>query len=281
MAQEKCTNCGAGMGRLEQAFVYQQHVVCAQCYARLVRGRPVGNRHETALWLTAGAGAVLLAIVVTAAIVGRMATADAKRSTPSHSDASAATPAPAPATKRIDLLALPAEQNVSISGRWELTPEGLFCSRGGVYLFNYAPPDEYDLRMEFTRRTGNDGCGPILPLPSGGSVAWGAGGWGNHAECFEHFENGGWFVLTTHDRDAAITNGMRNTILVRVRKKLMTAFYNGEMVSELPSDTPNLSTGATQINGTPVFGVMIDDLSTAMIHKMIITEISGRGHKVQ
>jgi len=35
MAMETCENCGATIGKLETPNVWQSHIVCAQCYAKL------------------------------------------------------------------------------------------------------------------------------------------------------------------------------------------------------------------------------------------------------
>jgi len=39
-AVEHCENCGRGIGKLEQPFVWKAHVVCAECHARLTAAAP-------------------------------------------------------------------------------------------------------------------------------------------------------------------------------------------------------------------------------------------------
>ena len=100
------------------------------------------------------------------------------------------------------------------------------------------------------------------------------------APCFEHFVNGGWFVLTTHDMPAAIRNGARNTATIRIRAKSIQALYNGELVSEMPGDDANLRAGRNEIGGVPVVGLMVDVLSTGIVYKMELIEVTGHGHWV-
>jgi ribosome-binding protein aMBF1 (putative translation factor) len=35
MRTETCQNCGRIIGKLEQAYIYQNHIVCNQCYSTL------------------------------------------------------------------------------------------------------------------------------------------------------------------------------------------------------------------------------------------------------
>jgi len=139
------------------------------------------------------------------------------------------------------------------------------------------PPEEYDLQIDFARRTGNDFFGAICPLPHGGSVAWFAGGWGNHAICFAHFINGGWFVLTAHDVGVAVANGQHYSVTIRMRRESARAYHNGELVSEMPSNNKDLRAGQDEVGGKSVIGLTIDPLSSAMIYKMELTEVTGRG----
>lgn len=178
--------------------------------------------------------------------------------------------------RTVDLLGLFAEHHTVIDGKWEMTADGLLCLKGGRLLINYSPPEEYDLHLEFTRRTGNDALAAICPV-SRGTVAWFAGGWGNHAIAFTHLANGGWFVLTAHDMDVALQNGARYAATIRVRRDSIRAFLNGELVSELPGEGERLTAGEDEIGGKQVIGVMIDVLSTAMIYKMEVIEVSGPG----
>jgi hypothetical protein len=185
-----------------------------------------------------------------------------------------------PGGRKLDLLKLFADHRTQLGGTWEATPEGLFCSRGGCLLFNYSPPEEYDLQIDFARKTGNDFFGALCPLPHGGAVAWFAGGWGNHAICFAHFVNGGWFVLTAHDVGVAVANGQHYSVTIPMRRESARAYYNGELVSEMPSNNTDLRAGQDEVDGKPVIGLTIDPLSSAMIYKMELTEITGRGQEL-
>src|SRR5438552_16215297 len=41
---DTCENCGRTIGKLEQAFVFQQSPVCAECYARLAKPHSTSRR---------------------------------------------------------------------------------------------------------------------------------------------------------------------------------------------------------------------------------------------
>jgi hypothetical protein len=52
---DKCSNCERVIGNLEQPFVWNEHVVCAECYNRLNSPRPVEPPAEARLFLCEGA----------------------------------------------------------------------------------------------------------------------------------------------------------------------------------------------------------------------------------
>ncbi len=183
----------------------------------------------------------------------------------------------APGGRKVNLLNMFADHSTVLSGVWDANADGVLCLKGGRLLFNYSPPEEYDLQIEFVRRTGNDAFAPICPLSLGGTVAWFAGGWGNHSLAFTHFVRGGWASLTKHDMDAAVKNGERYTATICIRRDSARAYYNGELVSETPGDGKGLNAGENEVCGKPVIGLIVDDHSSAMIHKMEVTEVTGQG----
>ncbi|HET6248864.1 MAG TPA: hypothetical protein VFE47_14295 [Tepidisphaeraceae bacterium] len=179
-----------------------------------------------------------------------------------------------PGDHEVNLLALFAHHSKQISGQWEMSSEGLSCAKGGQLLFEYSPPEEYDLQIEFTQRTGRDSFAIICPL-SQGSVEWMAGGWGNHVMGFVHLADGGWHALTSRNVDGVLKDGKRNTATIRVRRGSAQAIFNGALVSELPGDGKGFSVGENTINGKPVVGLSIDGYTSAIIYKMQIVEVTG------
>jgi hypothetical protein len=73
MENEVCENCGRVIGKLEQAFVYESHIVCKQCYKHLYQEPqeiPVGSgkKRQTSPILVIGVLSIVVIIVVVLSI---------------------------------------------------------------------------------------------------------------------------------------------------------------------------------------------------------------------
>jgi WD40 repeat protein len=58
----------------------------------------------------------------------------------------------------VDLLSMIDIERDALTGNWERRPDGLACDGEGApcIAIRYEPPEEYDVRMEFTRNSGNE-----------------------------------------------------------------------------------------------------------------------------
>ena len=88
------------------------------------------------------------------------------------------------------------------------------------------------------------------------------------------------FVLTAHDEGVAVANGQHYSVTIRMRRESARAYYNGELVSDMPSNNRDLRAGQDEVDGIPVIGLTIDPLSSAIIYKMELTEVTGRGQEL-
>lgn len=145
-------------------------------------------------------------------------------------------------SKAVNLLALIDPLKDSISGTWTAQDGGIAVARG-MYArteIPYSPPQEYDLRVSFTRVDGNDNVTQILSR-GGKAFAWTMGGANNTVFGFETV--GGVSAAanpTTVKKPACLENGKKYTSLVQVREGGVKAYMNGQLITEWKTDYSDL-----------------------------------------
>jgi formylglycine-generating enzyme required for sulfatase activity len=137
----------------------------------------------------------------------------------------------------------------------------------------YRPPDEYDLKVEFTRVSGFGGVGQTLAA-SGKRFHWIAGGYFN-TTC-EFYRVAGppaypAFVLAP----VVLRSGDRYTSVVHVRKGGVWASLNGQLVAAHKTDFSDLQLPDDLSVGDGLLGITCE--SPVRIHKIEVTEVSGQG----
>ncbi len=179
--------------------------------------------------------------------------------------------------KAIDLLALTNPLADKVKGRWEQNDEGIVCdvTPFANLQFPYRPPEEYDVRAEFTRQTGKSGVVLILTKDNH-DFTWVMGGWGNTVSGFENISGKGIHDNTTRT-DIGLDNGRRSVVLVQVRKSSLKAFMNGKPIAE---HNGNYSTMAIhppwKLNDPSLLGIGADQGKT-VFHRVQVLEITGHG----
>jgi serine/threonine protein kinase len=174
----------------------------------------------------------------------------------------------------INLLALADPAKDKNTGTWKLENGNLVCDAvpGAKLLLPYQPPEEYDVRVEYTRLTGRHSV--MIVLSNAGRLF----GW----------EMGdGIFGFNTVDGKAryagsgpgkpGLVNGQRTTTIVQVRKQGLKAYTNGTLYSELTTDYQNL--------GPPEYwnwwsggSLGVGSWSgAASFHRIEVLEITGKG----
>jgi hypothetical protein len=178
----------------------------------------------------------------------------------------------------VDLLKL---KGKTMSGSWDTGPDGLACPEGdNRLLIPYAPPEEYDVRLAFTRTGRTEEVALAIPLAQG-TVYWMMGGWGNTHNCFAQRTPDAVIHRlgeNEHARRDALANDVPNECVVQVRRGTVRALLNGEPVSELKSDGSGFVPFGTTIDGSSVMHLLIK--SSATVSKFEVAEVTGRGRLV-
>lgn len=130
---------------------------------------------------------------------------------------------------------------VAVAGSWqrvngELTVK---ASRGARIMIPVNPPAEYDLRVQFTRQTGEHSVGIVL-RHGGRQVAFEIDAWEQHLAGFQNL-NGLALPQQEPKRFIAIRNGQRCEMLVEVRRDFIAGFFQGQEVTRYSTDGRDLS----------------------------------------
>lgn len=200
--------------------------------------------------------------------------------------AAAAGPAAGGPPPVVDLLALVDPARDTGGGTWTLAgPDLVSGSADGTKIdLPYHPPHEYDVRVTFTRDSGNDGldvicCGGGDGRPgTGRPFKFTLGGWDNTVAGFALVE-GHWAKenpTTTHGR--WLVNGRRQTLVVQVRADHVAAVLDDRpIVTFKTDDCRALSQGdETVLHRRDVLGLQAWD-SGFTIHSADLIEVTGRG----
>jgi hypothetical protein len=193
--------------------------------------------------------------------------------------AAAATSAPAPQPHHVNLLDRIQVERDTISGNWEMKPEGLVCdeAKPAKLKITYQPPAEYDYVVEFTRFSGDD-CVVQIFTHSGRVIAWLMSGWKGTTSGFQLVNdkpvidkaNG------TSVKGAILSSGQRYTSVVKVRKDSVEAWLDGKLIKRHVTDGKDLSTD-------PYWDVKTDPLglgaygSSTIFHKVEVVEMGAGG----
>jgi len=158
-----------------------------------------------------------------------------------------------------------------VSGSWAVEGDSL-VGRAGDYsrvAIPYVPPDEYDYRIDFTRKAGAfseinmifpaDGAQRILRMDS-----WGA--------ChFGEFKDNPDAVPTT------IANGVRHTAIVQVRHAQLSAYIDGTLITSIDiGKSSSLCQEAYRLPDKNSIGVGAWR-NEMVFHRIAIRAVSGKG----
>ncbi len=198
---------------------------------------------------------------------------------------------PAPPTDNVDdpvrwanainLLALIDPKKDAISGRWNVT-DGELQTVGkraeDVRLeIPYTPPDEYDFRIIFTRRDGDDNVKQIL-THGGRNFAWTMGAYVNTRAAFELINGAGAHANpSTVEKPGILQNDKQHTSIVQVRNESVKAYLDGELLAEWKTDYSDLGLREHQrLRDQKLLGISTYN-SVTVFHRIEILEIAGRG----
>ena len=185
-----------------------------------------------------------------------------------------------PVARGVDLLTnidLPA---ATVAGRWKWKDGAAISDLGAAtrFDFGYCPPNEYDLRFEFARVSGNDGIDTILSF-EGRQFCWTMGGWGNTINGFSEVFGQPADANPTTVRGQGLKNNRRYTCLIKVRNDKVQAYLDDQRVSEWGTDFDDLGMSSRRLHRNDSIGISTWESSYA-IYSAQIVEIAGAGRKV-
>ena len=155
-------------------------------------------------------------------------------------------------SRDIDVLQLLDVRRDTVSGRWRLSrdPDGALALWGdeatpAKLKLPVEPPEDYDLLVEFSRRSGKQGIA-VLCWAQGHGFGFDVGAVDNTVTSFQDVD--GLHIgqnSTSVRRPSWIVPGQRHTALVQVRRDRIAGFFDGELISSLETDFRNLSYAPT------------------------------------
>ena len=192
------------------------------------------------------------------------------------------TPAPgatagrATAGKPIDLMPLIDVKRDAAKGAWTKRDDGVACNKiqNGRLMIQYAPPEEYDYRIEFTRLDGNDGVIQTFSH-SEHSIGLFMGSGGNVE--YELINIKGPSAKNNPSKvksKSVLETGKRHTSLIKVRKDSITTYLDGREILSYRTDYSEF----TGVKDADSRGVGIGAWSSPTVfHVIEIIEVTGQG----
>ena len=267
--------------RSSVALVRKRSLAGMKRTARRVAARPA---RSAAPLLWAGAGLAGVAILLAMALGGgspRPQPAPVVRATPPPASPPPPPPPPLaadPWKDAVDLLAFADPARDSFAGTWKKTEAGLF-SDGVPYSrveIPYFLPDEYDLRVTFTRREGAQDVTQIVGR-GGRNFTWHLGAYKDQVSGFSVRDGVSSIGPGSVHTPNLIQNGRRSVSLIEIRRDRVSARLDGKLVHEWRTDYTDLVIEAAwALSGRGLLGLGSQE-SPTVFHKVELREVSGKG----
>jgi hypothetical protein len=174
----------------------------------------------------------------------------------------------------VNLLALVDLDHDVLNGRWRIEQGSLIGDNEGHSRVRipYAPPEEYDFRIVFTRLDGNADVAQLLSHGPA-SFAWEMGAFDNTNTLISIIKDPN---PTIKRVQSVLANGKSSESIVKVRRNSVSAYLNGKLLASYTTDYSDLSIdgGWSGIDG--VLGVGSWQSSTRF-DAIELVEITGHG----
>lgn len=120
----------------------------------------------------------------------------------------------------------------AVAGTWTKSDEGLRVDaiRGGRIKIPVSVPAAYDLRVSFTRMTGEHSIGAVI-VHGGRQCTFEIDAWQQHAAGFQNVDGQNMLQNPSVRRHHALTNGKRYKLLIEVRPEGIRAILNDKEVA--------------------------------------------------
>lgn len=149
----------------------------------------------------------------------------------------------------------------------------------GKIGIRYQPPEEYDFRIEFTRRAGGANVSQTFTI--GGRACLWTPGWAGRGQGFEMVSGRVYLDNPTFVKGPTLTAlNQRYSSIVQVRKDHIAAVVDGKVVSEHRTDGSDMSLNVFWAIGGRPLGVGTEH-SECIFHVIEIRELSGPGKPIQ
>jgi class 3 adenylate cyclase len=142
-----------------------------------------------------------------------------------------------------DLLADIDPSTDAVNGPWQRVDDGLACTAASSarLAIRRTVPREYDLRVEFTRRSGIHSVA-VMFVAGTGTATFELDCWGSHLAGIQNVAG-----LSTRDgergrgENVTLVNDKRYAALVEVRRENVTGYLDGRRIVQLQTDGSDLS----------------------------------------
>lgn len=133
-------------------------------------------------------------------------------------------------------------QSDAVSGRWANASKQLdvSASEGARLMLPITPAAEYDLRVSFTRRTGENSVGVVL-VHGAKQVCFEVDAWGRHLAGFQDVNGKTIQENATRKEQVSLVNGQRYVMLLEVRKDRIRGWLDDQEIASLSMDNAEVS----------------------------------------
>jgi putative intracellular protease/amidase len=130
----------------------------------------------------------------------------------------------------------------AVAGQWRKTGDSLTVSAaaGARLALPVAPRGEYDLRIRFTRRTGQHSIGVVV-VQGGRQVAFEVDAWGMNLAGFQNLNGQSIRENATRRANMRLENNQRYTLTVEVRKDSLRGLLDDKEIARHATDGKDLS----------------------------------------
>ncbi|MCX6910594.1 MAG: hypothetical protein NTY01_21490, partial [Verrucomicrobia bacterium] len=142
----------------------------------------------------------------------------------------------------------------------------------------YQPPEEYDLRITFTRLQGDDTVLQVLSK-SGTSFVWGMGYRKNSRCCFSTIagKTGSDDNPTIAKRDVWLENNRQHTSVISVRNDGLKAYLDGELIAQWKTDYRDMGIMDQWKLRNPTLLGLASGRNRIVFHRIEVREVTGKG----
>jgi predicted Ser/Thr protein kinase len=258
---------------------YPTAAAMADDLGRWLKGEPVRVSRPLARRLPPGVRAAAVAGLLVA-LGGLAGWLIAKPGKPGAAGAAAPAPLAEGAWKgSVDLLPLVVPSRDAVEGTWTAVDGRLLsdATRAARVEIPYEPPEEYDVRVVFTRMSGQRDVNLILTR-SGRPFTWLMGAFDNTIFGFELVRG----ALSnanpsTRYSKACLENGREHSAVVQVRKTGLKAYLDGRLVAEYGADGSDLDILPARALRSPRALGLGSYMSPTAFHRVEVLEVAGRG----